>query len=1448
MTDKRIAIIIDADGKAGIAAFDATTGAVGGLSKAMDDLNAKSKRSGDAADYAGKKWEQAAKWAGMFVSGALVGFTALVGTQIKVADETGKLATKIGVTTEFISELGYAAKMSGADSKILEAGLFGVSEAAVKAEAGVKRPAAAFKAMGIDVTDANGKLKSLEVLLPQIADKFQRMKDGPKEAALATVLFGNSARDLLPLLNEGAAGIEALRERAHELGLTVTDETASSAAELNDKLDLLRARVTGIAANFATELVPVLISAADKIDKVTASSTEAHQQLALFDFSASSAAKDLRFFEESATDVAVTVSNLASGIFNLGGSMRSLLTGDFKGAAAKWRASDQNASTAWNAFFKGVPDFSNVFPGVKWAGEDAAPDSMFRYTAAQAAARRLAGTSDPDTGPVFNPPKDDSKERERALDRQREALKRYREEAALLTAEIEGPMAVAEAKHKLRIDELREAYSKGNITLQDRDALMKAANQQRDETIRKLEEEANVLGRLHDEMEEEVRLAGMSADARRVEEAVLRAIADAHRVAVEQKRADLELTPQQIATTRAYVAAKQEEIKAAERSVQWAEDYRDAWVGAASDASRAFGDWFSRGFKGAKDFASGIKDIFKRLVSDLVTMFVDRSLVQPFQQMLGNMLGLGSGGGQLAPAGAGGQQLGGILQAGFDSLLSGIGKLFGFGGQAQQGMQTAVSTGFKLAQQMGVAVPGSVLQGGGVMLPNGQVAGGSLGGFTGISPWVGALGGAAMGWGMGGDTPGKIGGALAGGTLAYTMMMSGGGLAGLAAGSAAGGLFGGLSGMVGALGPAGWIALGAMAINSLSGGKLFGTKFKTESASQQWSISGAGATGSESITEVRQQSFFRGRKWKTTTNALDAEAMQAINDLFATLEKTVAEAAGQLGVTTPDLIGGSFKREFDSKGNLTKEFGTIAGKVYNEAQEAFAARLVGENLLAVAKVAGGGAEIEQLADRYRSSGDTLQAFATFMLAVQADIKNAQQLWTQTGDGVLTMITDKIAGLAKAGESLAEAYARVSQTARQYGDLIGGVKFKIATHGLNDYQRAQLDVELNYRSLVKQANELAKSLGLAGARAEDLASIEQLRALQMADLQGMYRQQIEDERQAFLDSLSLSDLSPLRDEEKLAEAMQMLRDAAAAGDWETVQQRAQQVLGLGRDMYASGADYNALYAQVRDIINGMTIAVEQQEGLTQSELSRIADLLESQPLAIAQALFDLLQAPTTQPEAPAPAPTPTPPNGGGGGGGGGGGYDTPSCVAFDMYMDTGTRAIDAQAGDLHDTLDPEHGHAVLPVRVVGAAVLQPCVRIVTESGAALVCSRTTPFTDPDAPADLPEWTTMAPDMLGKRVFVQRGDKVTVEAVVEVQDTGAREVIPLDFGGRSFPAGEDFDALIYSHNIMKAGVNSNDIGALLTLMDRAATASERLVAAVESKNLESYANGSRGASSL
>lgn len=769
------------------------------------------------------------------------------------------------------------------------------------------------------------------------------------------------------------------------------------------------------------------------------------------------------------------------------------------------------------------------------------------------------------------------------------------------------------------------------------------------------EKEMDIVGRAKQDYREEIMLSGLTNEARRAEEQVIRAVNEA-------KSQGRTLSQGEIEDLRKFATESEATLKARDAQRRYMDDVKNAVVGAASTGTRAWGDFAARGFKDFKSFSKNIKDAAKRLVSDLITMFADRALIQPLENWFSRLMSGGNGGfGQAAGNSSGGGFWQGLLSAFTGGGSGGQGggflqSLFGARGQSTSGSLAQAGSGFAGVGGFGGYSTPPIVRDiwGGVAQAGGGATSSAGGGFSGMStnPYLAGIGGAIYGWRQGGDTGGKVLGAASYGVAGYA------GATALAAGGAAiaggAGIGAAASAGLAAVPVVGWIALAAIVIDKISGGKLFGTKFQTQSSAVQVDFGANGATGSTSVYQSRQRSLFGGKKWRTQTSGLSADAQAALNDTFDQISDAIGEAARSLGITAPDMLAGSFRQEFDKKGNLKNEFGTIAGRVYKEGQEAFTKRLVAENLINVAKSYGSSAEIETLANPYRTNVDGLSAFATLILSIQGDIKNATALWTGRGEGMLTRVVGLVEELGQGNETLAETYQRLTQGARSYGNFIADIDKQVRVSGLNEVQRAQLDIELQYRDQVKQANELARALGLSGARSEDLAKIEQLRAIRMAELQ----HQIENQRNTFLSDLSLSNLSPLRDDQKLGEGMKLLREAVSNNDLQRAQQLSQTVLGLGRNLYASGADYNALYQEVTGLVS--QVGTNLSDGFNADQLDEIADLLTGMPDEIARAIFNELfrlqrVAPTLPPEVvTTPTVPPVTPNIGGGGNRNGGG--------------------------------------------------------------------------------------------------------------------------------------------------------------------------------------------------
>ena len=182
------------------------------------------------------------------------------------ADALSKSAQKIGVTTEALSRLKYAADFSDISLEQLTGGLGRLSKTMLDVSTGSKGPAAtAFKALGIAVTDAAGNLRNSDAVFADIADRFARMEDGSTKTALAISLFGKAGAELIPLLNSGASGLAAMAAESDRLGVTLSSEAGYAAEQFNDTMTRITKIMEGVVNKVMESLLPSLQSLADML-------------------------------------------------------------------------------------------------------------------------------------------------------------------------------------------------------------------------------------------------------------------------------------------------------------------------------------------------------------------------------------------------------------------------------------------------------------------------------------------------------------------------------------------------------------------------------------------------------------------------------------------------------------------------------------------------------------------------------------------------------------------------------------------------------------------------------------------------------------------------------------------------------------------------------------------------------------------------------------------------------------------------------------------------------------------------------------------------------------------------------------------------------------------------------------------------------------------------------
>lgn len=179
---------------------------------------------------------------------------------LETADHVGKLSERTGITTESLSKLIYAFGQSSVSGESFTTMLRKLNQNLSEAAGNAKSDAAvAFKAMGIDIKDATGRVITADVALAKIADRFTTYADGANKSALATALLGKTGEEAIPALNGGADALKRLGDEAESVGAVISGDLAKQAEEFNSRLTRLKTLlVDGIGNRIAAELLPNL--------------------------------------------------------------------------------------------------------------------------------------------------------------------------------------------------------------------------------------------------------------------------------------------------------------------------------------------------------------------------------------------------------------------------------------------------------------------------------------------------------------------------------------------------------------------------------------------------------------------------------------------------------------------------------------------------------------------------------------------------------------------------------------------------------------------------------------------------------------------------------------------------------------------------------------------------------------------------------------------------------------------------------------------------------------------------------------------------------------------------------------------------------------------------------------------------------------------------------------
>jgi len=251
------------------------TGDASKLTSALDGAEKKVTSFSDGLVSVGK----VATIAGGVITGA---FAAIILKTAEVDDQFDKMSIRTGVSVEALSALAYAADITGTSIDTVEIGLKGLTTSMDDASNGIGLGKEAFDELDISVVDFEGNLRPTVDVLKEAATKIAAIENPTKQAALAMKIFGaRSGTQLIPLLKMGGDGIEELMKKAEELGIVISTDAATAAADFTDRITDLKGSLAGAGRMIGDTLIPIIIPLMEKVTEIVINVKDGQKKMKL---------------------------------------------------------------------------------------------------------------------------------------------------------------------------------------------------------------------------------------------------------------------------------------------------------------------------------------------------------------------------------------------------------------------------------------------------------------------------------------------------------------------------------------------------------------------------------------------------------------------------------------------------------------------------------------------------------------------------------------------------------------------------------------------------------------------------------------------------------------------------------------------------------------------------------------------------------------------------------------------------------------------------------------------------------------------------------------------------------------------------------------------------------------------------------------------------------------
>ena len=191
---------------------------------------------------------------GLAAGGAAMGL--LIKKSVDVVDSLDKTASKIGVTTQALTKMRFAAGLTGVATTTMDMALQRFTRRTAEAARGTGEAKGALQKLGLDATEL---IKMpLEERMLALSDAFSQQTNEAEKLALAFKLFDSEGAALVNTLKLGRDGLKEMFKEAESLGIVLSTTAVKGIVKAKDAISKLFTLFSGVRDQMTAALAPAL--------------------------------------------------------------------------------------------------------------------------------------------------------------------------------------------------------------------------------------------------------------------------------------------------------------------------------------------------------------------------------------------------------------------------------------------------------------------------------------------------------------------------------------------------------------------------------------------------------------------------------------------------------------------------------------------------------------------------------------------------------------------------------------------------------------------------------------------------------------------------------------------------------------------------------------------------------------------------------------------------------------------------------------------------------------------------------------------------------------------------------------------------------------------------------------------------------------------------------------